>query len=73
MFILNIKVKQLDEVLNLIPVKDKAILIMKYQGGLSIKEISAILNKSESAVKMTLKRAKEKSLKKYNELFKNNI
>jgi len=71
--LLKIKVDQLDEVLNSIPLKDKAILLMKYQGGLSIKEISKILNKSESAVKMTLKRAKEKSLRKYKELFYNNI
>jgi RNA polymerase sigma-70 factor (ECF subfamily) len=44
---------------------------MKYQGDLSIKEISDIIGKSESAVKMTLKRAKEKSLKTYEEMFAN--
>lgn len=68
--LLKIKVEKLDVILNSIPIKDKSILLMKYQGGLSIKEISFILNKSESAVKMTLKRAKEKSLRKYKELFK---
>jgi len=67
--LLKIKVEKLHQVLNSIPVKDKAILLMKYQGGLSIKEISNILSKSESAVKMSLKRAKEKSLRKYKELF----
>jgi len=67
--LLQIKVDRLDTVLNTIPVRDKSILLMKYQGDLSIKEISDIIGKSESAVKMTLKRAKEKSLKTYEEMF----
>ncbi len=69
-FLLNMKVNRLKVVLDNIPQKDKVILLMKYQGGLSIKELSKMLGKSESAIKMTLKRAKEKSVKKYNELFK---
>jgi RNA polymerase sigma-70 factor (ECF subfamily) len=67
--LLDIKVERLDQVLDTIPVRDKSILIMKYQGGLSIREISEMLGKSESAIKMTLKRAKERSVKVYNELF----
>ncbi len=67
--LLRIKVHNLEIVLDSIPVKDKALLLMKYQGGLSIKEMCMILNKSESAVKMGIKRAKEKSLRKYRELF----
>lgn len=67
--LLQIKVDRLDTVLNTIPVRDKSILLMKYQGDLSIKEISDIIGKSESAVKMTLKRAKEKSLKTYEEMY----
>lgn len=67
--LLQIKVDRLDTVLNTISVRDKSILLMKYQGDLSIKEISDIIGKSESAVKMTLKRAKEKSLKTYEEMF----
>jgi RNA polymerase sigma-70 factor (ECF subfamily) len=69
--LLQIKVKRLEEILDSIPVSDKAILLLKYQGGMSIKEISDILAKSESAVKMKLKRAKEKCLKKYSELYNN--
>jgi len=68
--LLKIKVHRLELVLDSIPIKDKAILLMKYQGGMSIKEMCEILNKSESAVKMGIKRAKEKSLRKYRELFK---
>jgi len=67
--LLKIKVHKLELVLDSIPVKDKAMLLMKYQGGMSIKDMCIILNKSESAVKMRLKRAKEKSLRKYRELF----
>lgn len=37
---------------------DKAILLMKYMDELSIKDICNVINKTESAVKMKLKRAK---------------
>jgi len=39
---------------------DRTILLMKYQDNMMVKEIAEILNLSESAVKMRLKRAKEK-------------
>ncbi len=55
---------RLKAALNKIPVDDKAILLMKYQQGISIKELAEITNKSESAIKMQLKRAKQK-VKKY--------
>ena len=61
--ILELEIGQLKKVLESIPVGDKAILLMKYQDGMSIKEISDVLNKSDSAVKMKLKRAKEKAQK----------
>ncbi|MBK7096901.1 MAG: sigma-70 family RNA polymerase sigma factor [Saprospiraceae bacterium] len=67
--LLEIKVERLDKILDAIPVKDKSILIMKYQGDLSVREISDMLGKSESAVKMILKRAKEKSLRIYDEMY----
>jgi RNA polymerase sigma factor (sigma-70 family) len=67
--LLEIKVERLDKILDAIPVKDKSILIMKYQGDLSVREISVMLGKSESAVKMILKRAKEKSLRIYDEMY----
>jgi len=57
------KVKELKIVLDQIPVRDKAVLLMKYQNSMSIKEIAAILNKSDDAVKMQLKRAKYKAQK----------
>lgn len=63
-------VVRLKKVLDEIPAGDKAILLMKYQDDFSIKDICGILNKSESAVKMKIKRAKEKFVKTYKALYK---
>jgi len=67
--IMETNVHRLKKVLNEIPSGDKAILLMKYQDEFSIKEICKIIDKSESAVKMKIKRAKEKFLKVYRELY----
>ncbi len=67
--LLEIEVKKLKKVLDIIPVGDKAVLLMKYQDDMSIRDISHILNKSESAIKMKLKRAKHKAQLVYQELF----
>ena len=61
--LLELEIKQLQKVLDSIPIGDKAILLMKYQDGISIKEISETIGKSESAIKMKIKRAKEKARK----------
>lgn len=45
--------------------EEKALLLMKYQDELSIKEISHALRISESATKMRLKRAKSRVLYQY--------
>ena len=70
--LLEMEVKKLKIVLDAIPVGDKAVLLMKYQDDMSIREMSATLNKSESAIKMKLKRAKHKAQKVYDEKFKQN-
>lgn len=56
-----IKIAILKQVLERIPPGDKAILKMKYEEGMSIKEIATGLDKTESAVKMKIKRAKAKA------------
>jgi len=66
-------VHRLKEVLDLIPAGDKAILLMKYLEEFSIKEICEVLDKSESAVKMKVKRAKEKFVKIYNETYSESL
>ena len=67
--LLEMETKQLKQLLDQMPTGDKTILLMKYQDDLSIKEIADALNKSESAVKMKLKRAKEKAQQLKDELF----
>ncbi len=69
-YIMETNVVRLKKVLNEIPAGDKAILLMKYQDDFSIKDICGVLNKSESAVKMKIKRAKEKFKKVYTEFYK---
>ncbi len=58
---LEIEAKALEKILDLIPAEDRAFLIMKYEQGLSIREIADILGKTESAVKMKIKRARDKA------------
>tara|TARA_R110001592_G_C13119778_1_gene745729 strand:- start:1067 stop:1639 length:573 start_codon:yes stop_codon:yes gene_type:complete len=48
--------------------EDKTILLLKYQDDFSIKDIMAVLEINESAVKMRLKRAKMRIIKAYNNL-----
>lgn len=67
--ILEINVGRLKKVLDVIPEGDKAVLLMKYLEEFSIKDISDIIGKSESAVKMQIKRAKEKFLKQYHLIY----
>ncbi len=69
-FLLETNVKRLKVILDDIPSGDKAILLMKYQDEMTIKEISGILDRSESAIKMKIKRAKHKFQKTYKEKFK---
>ncbi|CAL2101294.1 RNA polymerase sigma-70 factor [Tenacibaculum sp. 190130A14a] len=63
-----LKSDKLAKALEMISAADKMILLMKYQDDMSIKEISGALELGDSAVKMRLKRAKEKVVKAYNEL-----
>lgn len=61
----NMRVDRLKEVMELISPEEKMILLLKYEDNLSIKELSEALDIGESAVKMRLKRAKEKLVHKY--------
>jgi len=59
-FLLEMNVNRLKVVLDKISVDDKSILLMKYQDQMSIRDISGVLDKTESAIKMKIKRAKQK-------------
>ena len=67
--LLDTNVKRLKIVLGKLNITDKSILLMKYQDSMSIIEISENFNKSESAIKMQIKRAKEKFRRKYSDLY----
>jgi len=67
--IMETNVSRLKVVLDKLSAGDKAILLMKYLESFSIKEICEVLNKSESAVKMKIKRAKEKFVIIYKETY----
>lgn len=70
--LLEIETRQLKNILDKMSLGDKSLLLMKYQDDMSIKEMAVVLNKSESAVKMKLKRAKEKAQQLKDELFTQN-
>ncbi|MBT8183876.1 MAG: RNA polymerase sigma factor [Eudoraea sp.] len=59
---------RLKKALELIPAEDRSILLLKYQDEVPIKELVTILDIGESAVKMRLKRAKQKVLETYKKL-----
>jgi RNA polymerase sigma-70 factor (ECF subfamily) len=67
--ILEMETKRLERVMEKLPPGDRAILDMKYTDDMSIKEIGEALNKSESAVKMQIMRAKIKAQDTYEDLF----
>ncbi|APY12651.1 RNA polymerase subunit sigma-70 [Seonamhaeicola sp. S2-3] len=65
---LSMKVDKLKVALEKISPDEKMILLLKYQDLLSIKDIVDVLDIGESAVKMRIKRAKDKLIIVYNNL-----
>lgn len=63
------RVDKLKRALELVSPDEKMILLLKYQDNLSIKEIESVLGVGESAVKMRIKRAKDKLLTVYENEF----
>ena len=63
-----LKSEKLAKALTLIDPTEKMILLMKYQDDMTIKEIQDFLKIGESAVKMRIKRAKQKVVRTYEEL-----
>ena len=66
--IFEMKAEKLNQSLQLITPPERAILLMKYQDELSIKEISTVYLIGESAVKMRLNRAKNNLIEIYKTL-----
>lgn len=67
--LLEMEVGRLKKVLEAMRPDDRAILLMKYQDEMQIKEIAVLLDKTESAIKMKIKRAKHKAQKIYQDIF----
>jgi RNA polymerase sigma factor (sigma-70 family) len=67
--ILEMETNRLEKVMDIMPPGDKAILNMKYIDDLQIKEIAEVLNKTESAIKMQIMRAKAKAQSIYEDLY----
>ncbi|MFH6604728.1 RNA polymerase sigma factor [Maribacter algicola] len=65
---LRLKVSKLKKVLEIIPADDKSLLLLKYQDEVPVRELAALFDVSESAVKMRLKRAKSKVIVAYNKI-----
>jgi RNA polymerase sigma-70 factor (ECF subfamily) len=63
--------EQLLEIFEKIHPEEKALLLMKYQDALSLKEIAGSLSISEDAVKMRLKRARSRVIYLHLKLFGN--
>lgn len=61
------KLESLHKILDAIAPDDKVLLMMKYQDNLSIRDIADFYQCGESAVKMKLKRARDKVKEIYNE------
>lgn len=68
-----IQVDQLKVVLNYLSLDEKVLLLLKYQDGLSIKELEQVTGLNESAIKMRLKRTKTKLLKLYKDRYAHNV
>ena len=66
--LLELQVEKLKQALELIEPEEKTLLLLKYQDGVSIKELESILELGTSAVKMRLKRAKARVIETYNSL-----
>ncbi len=66
---LEIKFEQLEVIMEKAEGKDKAILMMKYIDNMSIKDIATVLSRSESAVKMSILRAKHRLKKIHKEIY----
>jgi RNA polymerase sigma-70 factor (ECF subfamily) len=62
---------RLMSIINVIHPEEKALLLMKYQDDMSLKQIAGALRISESALKMRLQRAKARVLLMYKKNFKN--
>jgi len=65
----DMEVERLQELMYLLSNEDRAILLMKYQDEMSVDDIRQVLNLNISAVKMRLKRARDRLRKHYHRIY----
>ena len=63
------RVDKLKKAMDLLAPDEKMIILLKYQDHLTIKEIGTVLDIGQSAVKMRVKRAKDKLI----DIYANNL
>ena len=66
--LLEMKLEYVQQILGEIKAEERSLILQKYQDNLSIAEMAELYNASESAIKMKLKRARDKIKKRYYEL-----
>ncbi|MEQ9426757.1 MAG: sigma-70 family RNA polymerase sigma factor [Cyclobacteriaceae bacterium] len=71
--VFRIQYDRLNGLLNDLSIEERSLLLMKYQDSMPIKEIIKVTGLKESAIKMRLKRTKEKLLNSYQSKYKHNI
>nr|WP_253931379.1 RNA polymerase sigma factor [Lewinella sp. W8] len=64
----DLKLNQLKRLIKMLKPEEEVILLMRYQDGMSIKQIAGILQLGESAVKMRLKRVRNHLAELFNDL-----
>jgi RNA polymerase sigma-70 factor (ECF subfamily) len=68
---MRLKVDRLKTVMEELSPDDRMILLMKYQDDMSVRDIMTATDSADSAVKMRLKRARERLLQLYTSKYKN--
>ncbi|UWX54136.1 RNA polymerase sigma factor [Maribacter litopenaei] len=63
-----LRLDKLKQALEMIPPEDKSLILLKYQDDIPIKELMVLLDIGESAVKMRLKRAKNRIIEAYHKV-----
>jgi len=71
--ILKIQLDRLKVIMDMLLPEEQMILLVKYQDALTIKDIELVTNLSTSAVKMRLKRARDKVLQIYKDKYSHNV
>lgn len=67
--ILELEIEKIENIFEQLHPDEKALLLMKYLDGASIKDLSEIFNKNESAIKMKIMRTKEKVRTYYSKMY----